>query len=206
MPNFCTVAGIENFLQVTIHTDPVKNASALRAITEATEAIKNYCHQVIERVASDVITLDCNGGSRLFLPELPVKPAGIISVVEDGETLTVDDDYKLGQHGILYRIGDVWHEGIQIIRVTYTHGYAKLPADIVGVCVRAASRAYQAGLRAAELDGVLGVTALTLGDYSVSFGAESGGGVSEGILGASAARMLLLSEKDILNRYRYVGQ
>ena len=50
---FCTVTDIENFLQVTIHTDPVKNASALRAIDEATEAIKNYCHQQIERVTDD---------------------------------------------------------------------------------------------------------------------------------------------------------
>ena len=203
--DFCNVTDIESFLQVTIHTDAVKNASAQRAIAEATEAIKNYCHQVIERVAGDVVTLDCKVGcSRLFLPEVPV--ISVASVVEDGVALTVNDDYKLGQHGILYRINDVWHEGIQIVVVTYTHGYAVIPDDVVGVCTRAASRAYQAGLRAAELEGVLGVTALKLGDYAVSFGAESGGGVSEGIMGASAARMLLLSEKDILNRYRYVAQ
>ena len=203
--DFCNVADIENFLQVTIHTDAVKNASALRAIAEATEAIKNYCHQQIERVTGDVVTLDIKRGwSRLFLPEVPVSL--VTSVVEDGKALVVDDDYKLGQHGILYRIGDVWHEGIQIVTVTYTHGYAVIPDDVVGVCVRASSRAYQAGLRAAELDGVIGVTALTLGDYQVSFGSEGGGGVSEGVLGASAARMLLLSEKDILNRYRYMAQ
>jgi hypothetical protein len=127
-------------------------------------------------------------------------------LIEDGTMLTVTDDYRLGQHGILYRVGNVWPEGVQIVTVTYTHGYNTLPADVVGVCTRAAARAYQAGLRAAELEGVLGVTALTLGDYSVSFGAESGGGVSEGTLGASAARMLLLSEKDILNRYRFIGR
>jgi len=201
---FCTVADIENFLQVTIHTDAVKNASALRAIDEATEAIKNYCHQVIERVTDDVITLDCAGGTKLFLPELPV--ISIADVVEDSETLVVTDDYMLGQHGILHRVDDFWANGIQIVTITYTHGYATIPDDVVGVCTRAAARAYQAGLRAAELEGVIGVTALTLGDYSVSFGSEGGSGVSEGVLGASAARMLLLSEKDALNRYRYVAQ
>jgi len=37
----------------------------------------------------------------------------------------------------------------------------------------------------------------------VSFTPETGGGgIGEGVMGASAARMLLRSEKDILNRYR----
>lgn len=198
--DFCTIADIEVFLQVTI---PVaKLASANKAIDWATEAIKNYCHQQIERVAGDVITLDCRGGiTKLFLPELPV--IAVASVVEDGELLIVTDDYKLGQYGILHRIGNEWPEGIQIIQITYTHGYAVIPDDVVGVCARAASRAYQAGLSAAELAGVLGVTGLTLGDYSVQFGAA---GATEGMLGASGARLLLLSEKDILNRYRYVMQ
>jgi len=204
MADFCNVTDIENFLQMTIHTDPVLNASAQRAIAEATEAIKNYCHQVIERVAGDVVTLDCKIGSRLFLPEVPV--ISVTSVVEDCKALVVDDDYKLGQHGILYRIGNVWLEGVQIVTVTYTHGYVTLPDDVVGVCVRAASRAYQAGLSAAVVAGVMGVTAKSLGDYSVSFGTGTGGGVGEGLLGASGARMLLLSEKDVLNRYRILGR
>jgi hypothetical protein len=70
------------------------------------------------------------------------------------------------------------------------------------VCVRAASRGYQAGLRAADSEGVLGVASKALGDFSVSYASEAGGGAGEGVMGASAARMLLLSEKDMLNRYR----
>lgn len=199
----CTVTDIENFLLVTIHTDAAKNASALRAIDEATEAIKNYCHQVIELVAGDAITLDCVGGTKIFLPQVPV--ISVASVVEDGEALVVTDDYILGQYGILHRVDDDWATGIQIVTLTYTHGYATIPDDVVGVCTRAASRAYQAGLAAAAVGAVSGVTAMTLGDYSFSLGTGAGGGVGEGILGASAARMLLLSEKDILNRYRYVA-
>jgi hypothetical protein len=203
MMGFCSVTDIENFLQVTLNTDPVKNASALRAIAEATETIKNYCHQVIERVAGEVITLDCAGGTKIFLPQVPV--ISVASVVEDGETLVVTDDYKLGQHGILHRVDDVWATGIQIVTVTYTHGYATIPDDVAGVCTRAASRVYQAGLAAAAVGAVSGVTAMSLGDYSISLGTGAGGGAGEGIMGASAARMLLLSEKDILNRYRYVA-
>lgn len=200
MANFASIADIEAFLQVEIST-VVQMASANRALTEATVAIRNYCRQYIEAVADDEVTLDGPGGSRLFLPELPVT--GVGEVVEDGETLTVDDDYQLGQHGILHRIGQNWADGWQIITVTYSHGYDTIPDDVAAVCTRAAARAYQAGLRAAEVEAVMGVASKSLGDFSVAFTPETaGGGVGEGVMGASAARMLLLSEKDMLNRYR----
>ena len=199
---FCTVADVEAFLMVAIATDPVKNASTLRAIAESTEAIKNYCHQQIECV-TETITLDCAGGWKIFLPEIPV--ISVATVVEDGEPLVVGTDYQLGQYGILRRMDDDWAVGTQILQITYTHGYAVIPDDVVGVCTRAAARAYQAGLAAASVGGASGVASMTLGDYSVSLGTGAGGGAGEGIMGASAARMLLLSEKDILNRYRYVA-
>lgn len=199
MAEFATVADIEAFLQVEVATAE-QLAGAQRALQEATAAIQNYCRQAIERVAGDVITLDCSGGTRIFLPELPVS--AVSSVIEDGESLIADDDYKLGQHGILHRIGQEWAEGIQIVMITYTHGYEDIPDDIVSVCTRAASRAYQAGLKAADTEGVVGIASKALGDFTVSFQSEGGGGVGEGVLGASAARFLLLSEKDILNRYR----
>lgn len=193
---FCTVQDVADFLQIE-----VSEPSATRAIEAASAAIQNYCHQHLALVEDDEFTFDVpEGHSKIFLPELPV--ISVASVVEDGETLVEDEDYKLGNWGILYRLNGNWASGVQIVTVTYTHGYEEIPDDIVDVATRAASRAYQAGLRAAELDGVPGVVAMSLGDYSVSFGAEGGGGVSEGIIGASAARMLLLSEKDILNRYR----
>jgi len=197
---------VENLLQIEI-TSAAQIASCERAIGEATEAIRNYCHQYIELVTDDEITLDCAGGTKLFLPELPV--VSVAEVIEDDETLTVDDDYKLGQHGILHRVSCDWEAGIQIITVTYTHGYDaydSLPDDIVAVATRAAARVFQVGLRASDTDGVPGVSAKSLGDYSVSYASEVGGGVGEGLMGVSGARMLLLSEKDILDRYRCVIQ
>lgn len=204
MGRFCTIEDIEAFLQIEV--EAAKEDSAWRAIDEATEAIKNYCHQVIEQVIDDVYTFDVAAGQlRLFLPELPVT--NVASVVEDGEPLVegADEDYQVGVYGVLYRVGQNWAEGIQIVEVTYTHGYQLydgLPDDIAGVCTRAAARAFQAGLKAESLGGVPGIASLGLGDYSVSYGTEG----PEGTMGVSAARMLLLSEKDILNRYRYVRQ
>jgi hypothetical protein len=202
MSNFATIADIEAFLQLTISGDAVKEAAAAQGLEWASASIRNYCNQVIDEVIDDVITLDSTGGTRLFLPELPVNEVSL--VVEDGETLVVDDDYKLGQWGILHRQpdGTKWASGIQIVTITYSHGYYDIPDDIIAVCTRAASRAYQAGLKAADSAGVPGIASKSLGDFSVSFQSEIGGGVGEGIMGASGARLLLLSEKDILNKYR----
>ena len=197
------MADVESLLQIEI-TDADKIAVCERAIGEATAAIRNYCHQYIELVSDDEITLDCAGGTRLFLPELPVTE--VAEVIEDEEVLVEDDDYKLGQHGILHRVDCDWEAGIQIVTITYSHGYATLPDDIVAVATRAAGRVYQVGLRASDTEGVPGVSAKSLGDYSVSYASEVGGGVGEGLMGVSGARMLLFSEKDILNKYRYVMQ
>lgn len=201
MANFAEVGDVANFLQLEISTD-VQLAACHRALVGATAAIKNYTKQEIERVEDDEITLDVQPHrTRLFLPELPVIE--VSAVVEDEDELTVTDDWKLGQHGILHRAGGrCWAAGVQIVTVTYTHGYANIPDDIVDVCTRAAARVYQAGLKAAEAEGVPGVASKSLGDFSVSFAAEGGGGAGEGVLGASAARLLLMSEKEILDNYR----
>ena len=48
-----------------------------------------------------------------------------------------------------------------------------------------------------------GVQGMTLGDYQVQYAAESAGG--GGGLGASAAPILLPSEKRVLDRYKLKG-
>lgn len=206
MATFCTISDLVAFLQVAIADD---SASALRAIAEASASIQNYCRQQLEEVEDDEHVFDvADGCRRLFLPELPVSAVSL--VIEDDEELAEDDDYKLGNYGILYRIGRPWVSGVQMVAVTYTHGYpvgdyGSLPDDIVSVCVRAASRAYQAGLRGAMLAGVPGVSGQTIGDYSVQYSGElSGGGtgMDGGTLGVSGAPLLLPSERRILNRYR----
>lgn len=196
MADFCTVEDVEELLQIEIATPP-KIASAQRAIKAAGAAIRNYCKQYLELVEDDEYTFDVRPARwNLLLPELPVVE--LSSVVEDGETLTEGDDYELGNYGQLWRVGSRWAAGNQIVVVTYTHGYETIPDDVVDVCTRAASRIYQAGLKAEDSDGVPGIASKALGDFSVSFGTEG----SEGVMGASAARPLLLSEKDLLAKYR----
>jgi len=204
MATFATIDEIEEFLQITIPA--AKVAAVERALAEATAAIQHYCHQELFLHAGDVITLDVAAAqTKIFLPELLV--ISVSQVVENGDLLVVTDDYKLGQWGILHRVANYWSEGIQTVEITYTHGYGSdysdLPADLVGVCTRAAARAYQAGLLAEESGGIPGLAGKSLGDYSVTYQQTA---ATEGTMGASAARVLLLSEKEILNHYRYVRQ
>ncbi len=201
MANFCAVAAVEKFLQLTITGDATKVAACERAIDEATAAIRNYTHQYIEKVEDDSYTFDVWAPIyNLVLPEMPV--ISVASVTEDGTLLEASDTdgYVLANYGQLIRRGARWAKGPQKVVVVYTHGYATIPADVVAVCVRAAARGYQAGLKATEDVGVPGVQSKAIGDYSVTY--ATGG---ETALGASAARMLLMSEKDILDKYRYVG-
>ena len=195
---FCTVEDVEQFLQIEV--TEAQADSVERAIEEATSAIQNYCRQTIALVEDDEITLDCAGGTKLFLPELPVVE--VSEVVEDLTELVQGTDYKLGQFGILHRVGRRWSTGVQNIEVIYSHGYETLPDDVIGVATRAAARAYQAGLRAAESEAIPGVASKQLGDYSVSFGSEQSVGAGEAVLGASASPVLLRSEKEFLERYR----
>lgn len=195
---FATITHMEQFLQVKIHGDGLE--AAKRALREATAAIREYTKQHLSLVEDATITLDSLGTERLYLPELPVN--FITSVTENGTLLSPGVDYDLGGAGILYRKNRRWARGYGNIEIIYTHGYNPIPQTIVDICTRAAARGYQAGLRAKNDDGVLGVNSKSLGDFSVAYGSEHGGGVGDGLMGASAARMLLMSEKDALNRYK----
>lgn len=197
MAAFCTIDDLEAFLQIVIADG---NVSATAAIAAASAAIQNHCRQTISQVAADVLTLTVPENRRtILLPEQPVT--AVASVVEDGTTLTVGTDYQWTRSGVLTRLGRCWASGWQDVVVTYTHGHGTIPDDLKDICVRAAARAYQAGLRAAAAGGIAGIASEQLPDYSVSFTPETASGSSSS-LGASAAPILLQSERDALARYR----
>ena len=193
---FCSIDDINTFLGTTILPD---DAQALLAIDEATAVIQNYCNQKIEQVSDDTIQLDGTGSTKLFLPELPV--VSITSVEVDGVLLD-PTYYALAENGVLWRKYGVWTVGARNIEIAYTHGYSAIPDDLRGVCYRSAARLYQAQMKAGKVDFVGDVKSVSVGDYSISFGGGSGA-AGEGQGDVSAARTLLMSEKDILNRYRY---
>lgn len=197
MANFATVSDIELVLQQQI-LGADKVASAEFALMTVSAAIRGYCRQQIDYVVDDEVTLDSLGGKFIFLPELPV--VSVTTIHENEILLVTADDYELTGFGVLVRTrGRRWFNGWHSIDVKYTHGYLVIPDVITAVCARAASRLHQAGLRASDTAGIPGVVSKSLGDFSVAYGGDS---VTEGTMGASAARALLLSEKDLLDPYR----
>jgi len=199
MADFAVQEDVENVLLYSI-TEADEIAAVGYALEVSTDAIRVYVEQYIERVVDDAIVV--NGpinSTTINLPEIPV--ISVSSIYEDDVLLVADEDYKLDTDlGVLHRIGQVWSCGIQNIAIVYTHGYDPIPDTVNGICARMASRIFQAGLRSKENDGIPGVASKSLGDFAVSF--EGAGSASDGVMGVSAARVLLLSEKDLLDKYK----
>lgn len=188
---FATEADLEAYTGTSVATD-----RATLLLDAATAAIQAWCRQSFTQATTTVV-LPGSFGEKLTLPERPVTAVTAVAI---GDTaLTVDTDYVWdGAHtlfrgtkvdGVLsvngpdYLIdgwGDWGGPGAQV-EVTYTHGFATIPADIKGVCLALAARSMQSPD---------GVNSESVGTYSVSY-SRSGGAVS-----------LLSEERELLNRYR----
>lgn len=141
----------------------VSNHALIDALLNAaSEAIRDAAGSPISEVTSTVV-LDGVQGFRLALPSSPVTSVTAVSV--DGEAVT---DYTV--HGGILRRSAGWGPGCygtapDPVEVTYTHGYAEVPADIVNlVCMFVA-----AGLAEAADGARAGITNEKIDDYSVGY-------------------------------------
>lgn len=192
----CSLADLAALIQVPLD---VGDASAMQAIAAATSAIRSYTGQLLTAVDGDVVLLSGRPGA-LWLPELPVRAVSAVSV--DGTALLATDyavDLVTGRLARLwdtYREGRGWWGGYRNVAVTYDHGYATLPDDLVNVCARIAARQYLAGKRAA----LVGPHAREA-DYTAIYQGE-GTTDSFGAYGPTSAPILTGHEKLILDAYR----
>jgi hypothetical protein len=163
---------------------PVDDAQAALALRRASARVRKYCRQDITLMENETVTLP--GNSRVL--RLPQRPL----LLDDEHPLTVielfgisDVEYPALEKRDYTRVGteltrgEAWWaptrlmgwpwmrpQGIwaQRVRVTYSHGYAEVPDDIVDVVldVAAMSLTNPQGLRAESID-----------DYSRTFAAET---------------------------------
>jgi len=192
-----TQADLEAALQRTL--DPEQAAMAIR---RASARVRKYCRQTLTLVENETVTLPGNGRV-LRLPQRPL-------VVDDTHPLTVvelfgisDQEYTAVEGRDFTRIGteltrgEAWWAptrlmgwpvmrpmGIwaQRVRVTYSHGYAEVPDDVVDVVLDLAQMSITnpQNLRSESID-----------DYSRTFAAETIGGAQ-----------LTQDHKDALRPYR----
>ncbi|MFI6813766.1 hypothetical protein ACIBG7_15200 [Nonomuraea sp. NPDC050328] len=181
LPPLATVADLNTHLQTTLPT-----AQAELAIRRASARVRKYTRQVLTLVVGD--TVDVEGGDRVLrVPQRPLVVDGDhpLTVIELGDfgaidlTLAEDVDYtRLGNEltrghpshwgtrtmGWPYsRVRGVWAPRV---RLTYSHGYAEIPDDIVDVVLDLAS---------VNVTNVAGLRSESIDDYQVTYATETVG-------------------------------
>lgn len=201
MTSFASTAELASFLNRTIAVG-AETTRAQLMLDLATAAIQNWCRQTISSAETTAL-LPGTWSQDLELPERPVTAVDTVEI--DGVETT---DWDWNDRGVLRRgaasfaqtstlnapgdddpttqgaTGAAQHWGgpQSTVAVTYTHGFATIPADIKAVCLAVAGRA---------LTSEPGVKQESLGAYSVTYGGDSAGGVT-----------IVPADMALLRRYR----
>lgn len=176
---------------------PEEDARITALLADASAVIRAYTGQTFTLVEDDVVVLRAAGGT-LTLPQRPV--VSVTSVVAVGgspalpDFTVVDwvwdeiDTIRLGDGSAVINIPEVWWDDDGYpgtYRVTYSHGYATVPDDVVGVACAMVMRV---------LATPAGVRSESIGPYSVTYAIPAAGEQ----LGVNLTRY----EKQMLARYR----
>lgn len=163
-----------------------------RLLTDASAAVRSYTgQQFTEDETTDRIRV------RRSMARLPQRPVTEVDTVKDVDsndvTFTWDGQETLyldPYWGVAFEFTFVPRRvPLQLVDVTYTHGYASVPDDIIAVVCSMVGRAFGVSPEMA------GTTALSLGDASISYGAA----------GAAGGIGMLMDERAVLDRYRRIG-
>lgn len=176
---------------------PEEAARADALLADASAVIRAYTGQDFDLVTDDVVVLRASGGS-ITLPQRPVVAVTRVVAVGGNDALpdftVIDwvfdeiDTIRIGDGNYVINIPEVWWDDDGYpgtYRITYSHGYAQVPPDVVGVACAMALRVLHnpAGLRS---EGI--------GPYSVTYATPATGEQ----LGVNLTRY----EKQTLARYR----
>jgi hypothetical protein len=174
-----------------------EGARADALLEDASALVRSYTGQDFAPPASETGVLRASSGV-VRLPKTPVTAVtAVVAVgVGGGPELAlagwafdgIDVIDVSGWDSLVINLPESLHDSClpPTYRVTYTHGYATVPADVVAVVCAMAMRTLTAPTMAA------GITSETIGSYSYRM-AEGGVGTSV-LLGSS--------EKTVLDRYR----
>lgn len=165
-------------------------------LADASALVRSYTGQTFEQVDDETVTLRAVGG-RITLPRRPVRE--VSRVVAIGGVALPDftvadwlfdgiDTVRIGDGASVINLPEAWwdEDGYPgTYQVTYSHGYAEVPPDVVAVVCGMATRVLQnpSNLRSE-----------TVGSYSVTYTIPATGEA----LGINLSRY----EKQILDRYR----
>ncbi len=132
MADYCTLADVRIYLNINS-----ANSDTLISllITSASAYIDNWTNRTFSTV-SNTIKMNGNGSNIMMLKDYPiisvssVKVGNISYQQSDGNSV----GYVLGDYAI-YLIGDKFTKGFVNVSITYTSGFASVPADIKQVAI-----------------------------------------------------------------------
>jgi YD repeat-containing protein len=166
--------------------DRVERAALL--LTDASAAVRNYTgQQFTAGTTTTILSRPRNGIVRL--PQRPVT--AVTSVVDpNGNPVAYTWDGATDRINTASNVLDSWsfepwHLPLSSITVTYDHGYAEIPDDLIGVVCQITGRALGRPVEEA------GVTQESIAGYSYSVGTAA----------ASGPYGMLPDERRILDRY-----
>jgi len=175
-----------------------EQARAAALLEDASALVRSYTGRSFEHVADDVKVLRVSSG-RIVLPDTPVTDVSRVVAVsgrDDVPDIVLADwewdgidSIRLGDGSCIINVPELWWDDDGYpgtYRVTYSHGYQQVPADVVAVVCGMVLRTLTAPTMAG------GVTSETIGSYSYRL--ETPG----------AGLMVTLSQDDrrVLDRYR----
>lgn len=159
-------------------------ATEAERLDQAEALVRGFCRwHIAPSREEQTLTVRTRGQRDIFLPSLYVT--AIDSVTEDGADLIATDYEWIAPSSILRRSdGALWGLDAEVV-VTFTHGYADVPAEVTAVVQAVAQRAIQnPGSVLREQAGPFGAS------WSLTGPNQSG------------SLALLDSEKDALRPYR----
>lgn len=132
MSDLCALADVKAFLGITTSAN---DAVLSKLITNVSAAIESFCNRTF---ASASYTENRNGlgGNRLFLANGPVS--AVASVAVDGQAIPAavgTGDGFLFDETTVYLRGYCFNRGVQNVAVSYTAGFAAVPADVAQACI-----------------------------------------------------------------------
>lgn len=155
-----TLAKVKQFGQIESFEDDLL---LVRMIDAASAAIEQYCSRQFESQSYSEV-LDGTGQRKMTLRNVPVT--AVASVAVNGRAIparpaVTAQGFTFDQYGVRL-VGYTFEAGASNVEITYTAGFAAVPADVDMACCE------MVALRYKMLDR-LGVSSKTLAGESISF-------------------------------------
>lgn len=194
LPSLADIAEVEARLGYAI-TDATIRVKLQKQLDDASVVVRNYCRRGFTAGTSTIRLRP--RGNKITLPERPVRAVTAVrSVVTFGATAQVTPlSYWSWVAGPEVRLGDPnlvingptldWSNDDTWVEVTYDHGFATVPDDVVAVVANMALRTF-------TIPGGGIVDMQTVGPYTARTASFAAGGPLS----------LSGGDRDVLNRYR----